>query len=164
MANCDFVVQDLDTAASLKGSHTFVFVSCTLRANDASGITGQPFGLLDFLPRRVINVGHARFVEPARFSGILEHQNNDGRFDRLEVTIAGPPFFNSGEDPSVVINVLLFDGNPQSHSFSLTSLACDANARTLHGLGDSVGPGLLGQYFLTIGTVQHHIFVPPQKG
>jgi hypothetical protein len=81
----------------------------------------------------------------------------------LEVTIAGPPFFNISEGPSVVINVLLFDGNPQSHSFSLTSLACDANARSLHGVGDSVGAGRLGIYTLTISQVFHHLFVPPQQ-
>ena len=163
MSDCDFVVQDLNTAAGLIGPHTLVGVSCKLSANDASGITGQPSGLLDFLPRRVIRAGHALFVEPERFTGNLEHQNNNGSLDRLEVTIAGPPFFNISEGPSVVINVLLFDGNPQSHSFSLTSLACDANARSLHGVGDSVGPGRLGIYTLTISQVFHHLFVPPQQ-
>jgi hypothetical protein len=164
MTSCDFVVQDLDTAASLAGPHTIVGITCKLRANEASGITGELSGHLGFLPRRVIRSGHLLLVEPERFFGNLEHQNLNGRVDRLEVTIAGPPFFNLSEGPSVVINVLLYDGNPQSHSFSLasTSLSCDANARTLRGVGDSVGPGREGTYILTIGRVGHQVVVLPQ--
>jgi hypothetical protein len=163
MASCDFVVQDLNTAASLFGPYTIVWVYCTLGGDEISGITGEPSGLLGFQPRRVIRAGHFLSVEAERFIGYLEHQNLDGRLDRFEVTIAGPPFSDSGEGPSVTINALVFDGNSQNHSFSLTALICDANTRRLHGNGDSLVAGPLGTYTLTIiGPVQHHLVIPPQ--
>jgi hypothetical protein len=94
MTSCDFVVQDLNAAADLAANiFNLVWVNCTLIADDASGVTGQPAGLLGFIPRRVISSGHYLHAEPERFSGNLEHTNNNGHLDRFAVTIAGPPFF-----------------------------------------------------------------------
>ena len=63
------------------------------------------------------------------------------------------------------MKVILFNGNPQTHNFPLSSLACNASGRTIHGLGDLVsGPGGLGSYTFQLSAVEHHLMLPPGLG
>jgi hypothetical protein len=168
-SSCDFVGQDLGAARDLlgagpHGSFTAVWVSCTLTfANEEAGVSGQPFGLLGFQPRRVIPAGHAVLVEPDCFRGKLQSRTGEGYLDTLEVTIAGPPLVDPGDgELSVTIEVLSLADAPLRHRFNLSSLTCDAEQRTLHGVGDVLsGPGGVGIYTFQISSLQHHHFLPP---
>ncbi|MBN3761115.1 hypothetical protein [Burkholderia sp. Ac-20365] len=165
MSTCEFLEQSLETANKFYvppkpfGQVINVIVSCKLEGlNTTSGIDTDPLnGTLNFLPGRIIRVGHNFMVQPNHFVGNV--WSKDGGTG-VEIALIGPTIIQS--DDNVSFAILAYDGTPSPinppnprNQFWLDDVVCDGVGRTITGIGNGIGGSLEGKYQLTLGPVLH---------